>query len=259
VARRLADPDAAVTSSRSLQRANGWTYHEMKDNGELRPVRGSMTCAGITGLAICRAAIQDQLDMKRPKLLAESDRARADGFAWLAHHLSVRHHPGELAHQQQWFYYYLYGLERAASLSGVALIQDRDWYFEGAMVLVLAQRRRQLARRDLLGRASRTQRDGDPVPEAEHRPGAHRQVTAHGRATAPAAGPVTARRLPAGPRACCSCCSAPSRSVAARRTTNRGARCSTAARWTASPSPTTAARATSRCAMAACTSASAAR
>lgn len=138
-ARRLADPDAAVTSSRSNQKANGWTYHEMKDNGELRPVRGSMTCAGITGLAICRAAIQDQLDMKRPKLLAESDRARADGFAWLAQHLSVRHHPGELAHQQQWFYYYLYGLERAASLSGVALIQDRDWYFEGAMVLVLAQ------------------------------------------------------------------------------------------------------------------------
>lgn len=137
--RRLADPDTPVTSSNSTQRANGWSYHEMKHNGELRPVRGSMTCAGITGLAICRAAIQDQPDMKRPKLLAESDRARGDGFAWLAQHLSVRHHPGELAHQQQWFYYYLYGLERAASLSGVALIQDRDWYFEGAMVLVLAQ------------------------------------------------------------------------------------------------------------------------
>lgn len=138
-ARRLADPDAEVTSSRSLQKANGWSYHEMKQNGEQMPGRGSMVCAGLTGLAICQAAIADQANMKRPKLLSDIGRARGDGFAWLAQHMSVRFHPGELAHQQQWFYYYLYGLERAALLSGVALIQNRDWYFEGAMVLVLAQ------------------------------------------------------------------------------------------------------------------------
>jgi hypothetical protein len=36
-------------------------------------------------------------------------------------------------------YYYLYSLERAALLSGIALIRDRDWYFEGAMVLALSQ------------------------------------------------------------------------------------------------------------------------
>ena len=41
--------------------------------------------------------------------------------------------------QQRWLYYYLYSLERAALLSGIALIQDRDWYFEGALMLVLSQ------------------------------------------------------------------------------------------------------------------------
>ena len=53
--------------------------------------------------------------------------------------MTVRYHPGALTRQQRWHYYYLYGLERAALLSGVALIQDRDWYFEGAMMLVLSQ------------------------------------------------------------------------------------------------------------------------
>ena len=137
--RRQADPDAPFTVSRTLARANGWSYHESRSEGDWIPSRGSMTCAGITGLAICQAALQDHPTLKRPKLQSDANRARSDGFAWLAQHLTARCHPGELAHQQQWFYYYLYGLERAALLSGIALIQDRDWYFEGAMVLVLAQ------------------------------------------------------------------------------------------------------------------------
>jgi len=137
--RRQADPDAPFTVSRSNARANGWSYYESKSEGEWVPSRGSMTCAGITGLAICQAALQDHANLKRPKLQGDATRARSDGFAWLAQHLTARYHPGELAHQQQWFYYYLYGLERASLLSGIALIQDRDWYFEGAMVLVLAQ------------------------------------------------------------------------------------------------------------------------
>jgi hypothetical protein len=54
--------------------------------------------------------------------------------------MTVRCHAGAIERQSHWFYYYLYSLERAALLSGIALIQDRDWYFEGAMVLALAQR-----------------------------------------------------------------------------------------------------------------------
>lgn len=138
-ARRQADPDTPFTIARTNARANGWSYVEPKADGENTPTWGSMTCAGITGLAICEAGLLDHPQMKRVKLMADSRRARDDGFAWLATWMTPRHHAGAIERQQHWFYYYLYSLERAALLSGVALIQDRDWYFEGAMVLVLAQ------------------------------------------------------------------------------------------------------------------------
>ena len=76
---------------------------------------------------------------KRIKLQNDASRARNDGFAWMAQNMTMRYHAGSIDRQPRWFYYYLYSLERAALLSGIALIQDRDWYFEGAMVLVLAQ------------------------------------------------------------------------------------------------------------------------
>lgn len=138
-ARRQADPDEPFTVARTTARANGWSYHDPKDQGERTPTWGAMTCAGITGLAICEAGLLDNPQVKRGKLLGDSRRAREDGFAWLAQWMTPRQHAGAIERQQRWLYYYLYGLERAALLSGIALIQGRDWYFEGAMVLVLAQ------------------------------------------------------------------------------------------------------------------------
>lgn len=139
MAERQAAPDGQVTNAKFGARASGWNYTEPKSDGELTPTWGSMTCAGITGLAICQAALQDYPGLSRIRLNNECARARLDGFAWLARNMTARYHAGDIEHQQHWFYYYLYGLERAALLSGIALIQDRDWYFEGAMVLVLAQ------------------------------------------------------------------------------------------------------------------------
>lgn len=138
-ARQQADPSATFTASRIWAKANGWSYYGPKDNGENSPVWGSMTCAGITGLVICQAALADHPQVKRSKLQSDADRARRDGFAWLAEYMTVRHHAGAIQRQHTWFYYYLYSLERAALLAGIALIQDRDWYFEGAMALVLTQ------------------------------------------------------------------------------------------------------------------------
>lgn len=139
LAARQADPEAPFTQAQAVQRALGWSYHEPKVDGEWTPTWGSMTCAGITGLAICEGGLLDHPQYKRPRLLGDSRRARDDGFAWLAQWMTPRQHAGAIERQQQWIYYYLYSLERAALLSGVALIQGRDWYFEGAMVLVLAQ------------------------------------------------------------------------------------------------------------------------
>jgi hypothetical protein len=125
--------------SGSTARANGWHYIEIRSDGEEIPARGSMTCAAITGLAIAQAGLLAQPGGRRNKLLPACQQARLDGFAWLATHMTARYHPGNLAQQQQWIYYYLYSLERAALLSGVAWINGRDWYLEGALVLVLAQ------------------------------------------------------------------------------------------------------------------------
>lgn len=98
-----------------------------------------MTCAGITGLAICQAALLDNREIQRRKLQGDASPARNDGYAWLADNMTVRYHPGAMTRQRRWLYYYLFGLERAALLSGVALIQGRDWYFEGALMLALTQ------------------------------------------------------------------------------------------------------------------------
>ena len=133
------DPGANVTVASAPSYANGWSYINPKYGGAENGIWGSMTCAGITGLAICQAALLDYGDLKRRKLQNEATRARNDGFAWLADNMTVRYHPGAMIRQQRWLYYYLYSLERAALLSGIALIQDRDWYFEGALMLVLTQ------------------------------------------------------------------------------------------------------------------------
>ncbi|GAB4146618.1 MAG: hypothetical protein Fur0037_14680 [Planctomycetota bacterium] len=137
-ARMQSDPFSQRTSVRQPVRAAGWFYQDPREGGEDTPRYGSMTCAGITGLAICQAGIES-MGLKRARWLSDVARARNAGFAWLAEHFQTRYHPGDIGHQQHWIYYYLYGLERAALLSGVALIQDRDWYFEGSMVLVGAQ------------------------------------------------------------------------------------------------------------------------
>ena len=138
-ARRLASPDEKFTVSTLYARSLGWSYEGPKAGGLLTPTYGSMTAAGITGLAIAQAALEDYAGQKRVKLQNDASRARNDGFAWLAQNMTMRYHAGSIDRQARWFYYYLYSLERAALLSGIALIQDRDWYFEGAMVLVMAQ------------------------------------------------------------------------------------------------------------------------
>jgi hypothetical protein len=139
MARMQSDSETKRTVSRLITKAAGWNYQTPKTNGEPSPTWGSMTCAGITGLAICQAALLDLAGNKRAKLQGDATAARNAGFAWLAEHMNVRCHPGLLVRQQHWFYYYLYGLERAALLSGIALIEDRDWYFEGGMVLTGVQ------------------------------------------------------------------------------------------------------------------------
>lgn len=94
---------------------------------------GSMTVAGVATLEICRQGLGGAVG---PPQLQQIEQAQRLGLNWLAARFSVRGNPagGGFHH------YYLYGLERAGSLLGTELIGEREWYWEGAGVLLAGQR-----------------------------------------------------------------------------------------------------------------------
>lgn len=126
---------ARTTSSPWKTAPRGWAYREPTE-----PTYGAMTAAGIGGLALCRAGLL-ATNQAKADVLPKLDAGMRDGFAWLATELSVRHAPGFVGRNHRNFYYYMYGLERACELTGVARLQGRDWYFEGAMALLGHQQR----------------------------------------------------------------------------------------------------------------------
>ena len=100
---------------------------------------GSMTCAGIASLAIAR----HQLDRaKSSKLDGGMRRDIANmilgAWAWLDRNWAMDRNPHK-RHGADWYYYYLYSLERAGVLTGVKRVGGRDWYFEGAVQLLARQ------------------------------------------------------------------------------------------------------------------------
>lgn len=119
--------------------ANGWSYRDGREENGWAPTWGSMTCAGLAGLAVCESGMRAKKGSRRSPAMRAATKAREAGFAWLARNISTRVHPGAMLRHTMHLHYYLYSLERAALLSGIAIISDRDWYFEGAMTLVLSQ------------------------------------------------------------------------------------------------------------------------
>lgn len=112
-------------------RARGFRYQPQ------RPVTGSMTTAGMAGMAIC----QDELWPSRrftPELRKASRRAIRDALAWMQDNFDVTRNPGEP--NGAWLYYYLYGMERAGILARFRFMGRHDWYKEGADFLLAAQR-----------------------------------------------------------------------------------------------------------------------
>jgi hypothetical protein len=105
---------------------------------------GSMTCAGIGGLAVSSAALDSgdaavengRVICCRPH--ADDDRLER-AINWLGDRFSVDHNPRPAGGGQSCLYYYLYGLERAGRLTARRFIGDHDWYREGAELLVREQ------------------------------------------------------------------------------------------------------------------------
>jgi len=99
---------------------------------------GSMVAAGVSGLTVCLANLIE--GGREPSEAEAIEQAIRDGFSWLHRNRAVRVVAGfDRWHQDYWFYYWLYSLERACELSRVAWIGDWDWYFEGAELLMGTQ------------------------------------------------------------------------------------------------------------------------
>ena len=105
---------------------------------------GSMTCAGIGGLAIATAALESgDASVENGNVVCcrphEADDKLDRALAWLASRFSVNHNPRPAGGGQACLYYYLYGVERAGRLTAHRFIGDHDWYREGAAFLVHEQ------------------------------------------------------------------------------------------------------------------------
>ena len=126
---RYAKPDAP-TPQQPEDRERGFVYTLGAET------TGSMTTAGISSLAIVKAMLMERnaLDAALRKKI---DRGLWDGIAWMAGNYTLTRNPGAMG--RMWQYYYLYGLERAFVILGKRFIGERDWYREGARMLVKAQ------------------------------------------------------------------------------------------------------------------------
>ena len=123
-------------------KAAGWAYIKASEKVKLlfpEPPTGSMTTAGLTGVTLCEAVLRSTGKKKRNNrkqrnpVETKLSAARQAGLAWMLRNFSVRTNRYS---NVGWYYYYMYGLERVFELSQIALIGDRDWYFEGATLLV---------------------------------------------------------------------------------------------------------------------------
>lgn len=113
----------------------GWGY-----NSGQPASRGSMTVAGLSTIAITTRMLQDDSDVGqdgRPDCcrVPTPSVAMDNGRRWMATNFSVTTNPS----YNNWYYYYLYGLERAGRMSGVRFFGSYDWYRRGAKELVAAQ------------------------------------------------------------------------------------------------------------------------
>jgi hypothetical protein len=109
-------------------RDGGWSYVPRQQS------TASMTCAGLSSLIIAGSRRYQGLEYLRGDAIHDCGKGGFNvslmrGIDWLASHFDVRQNfPGG----QQWKYYYLYGLERAARLAAVRFFGQHDWYREGA-------------------------------------------------------------------------------------------------------------------------------
>jgi hypothetical protein len=126
---------AHVLGSQGVSRAGrageigaGFRYRNVGDT----PVTGSMTAAGIGILAIVKECAGARLPNA---LIRKMETSIEWGLAWIAAHYSVVENP----EKDDWYFYWMYGLERVGSLLKVENVGPHAWYAGGAAELVRRQ------------------------------------------------------------------------------------------------------------------------
>ncbi len=117
-----------------------WGYYTSKQRTTIELTGyASMTCAALSSLLICESELAraGELDAE---LAAQINAAKLSGLAWLQENYSIRTVPPGGGMWVAFHYYYLYSLERVGMMYGIKKIGGHDWYLEGALWLVNAQR-----------------------------------------------------------------------------------------------------------------------
>lgn len=127
------DPEEKRFREVGKAQSRGWTY--LPGNPTLPT--GSMTCAGVTCLALAKERLW-ALEALPQELRKRVDRGLIDGVTWLSEHFRIDDNPDP---PSQWHYYYLYGLERTGAKLGLTWIGKHDWYREGALHLLGTQQK----------------------------------------------------------------------------------------------------------------------
>jgi len=115
---------------------DGFAY--MKDSRST----GAMTVAGATVLELALARSPDgQLPARFADIRHAAKTALEKGWDYIERRFTVEGNPlGAHSMQEDWFYYWLYGIERLCAIAGREKIGAHDWYAEGARKLVAIQR-----------------------------------------------------------------------------------------------------------------------
>ncbi len=112
----------------------GWGYNIPHDASTTTSY-GSMTAAGVATLFACNDAL-NRKDFIRCTITKDPERI-SNGLAWLENRFTVEENPGK---RQNYYYYWLFALERVGLISGRKYIGSHDWYREGVRELIRTQR-----------------------------------------------------------------------------------------------------------------------
>ena len=116
-----------------------WTNIQLSDGGwnyrtdDTRKSYGSMTAAGLASLFITRD-VAGRVGPPRIQAQRQPD-PLARGLKWLGKNFRADSNPNN----EQWWYYWLYSVERVALASGYKYFGDHNWYSEGADRLLALQ------------------------------------------------------------------------------------------------------------------------